>query len=238
MQQHKSHYKIIVFLSLILSFIVICTVLGFWQLHRAAYKQDLLNKFHKNAKISIDEKTLKAQGVPLAFQKVKLQGRFDNQHIILIDNKMNKGIPGYHVVIPFHSKNNHNYLVNVGWYEAGFNRQQLPIIPAISGTHTIEGYIILPEKPLVLKNIPPAKSWPLLLQWPNITLIKQYTQINFPNYIIWLPTNQQVGFVKDWSIKVFKPQLHTAYAFQWFTMAAILLICGIIIVIKTFVKRD
>jgi len=237
MHLSKSHHKIIFFLSLIFVFIIICIGLGFWQLSRAEYKQDLLDTFHKNSQKSINETALRELNLPSAFQKVKIKGHFDNQHIILIDNKTHQGIPGFHVIIPFISSADHHYLVNVGWYEGNADRNQIPIIPSINGDHTIEGFVVWPQKPMILKTITPLKTWPLLLQWPDIALIKQYTQMNFPDYIIWLPSDQQIGFVKDWSIEVMQPERHIAYAVQWFAMAAILLICGIIILIKTFFEK-
>src|ERR1700730_13641815 len=71
--------------------------LGFWQMHRAVAKQQLLNQF---AMRSQQAPQPLADYEPI-YTPVQVAGNYDNAHPILLDNRIVNHLSGYDVLIPF-----------------------------------------------------------------------------------------------------------------------------------------
>jgi len=82
--------------------VIIMTVtvrLGFWQLDRAHQKEALQAQFERMRSAP----SVELRGAdPHAerYQRVSVSGEFDHRYEILLDNQLNEGVAGYHVLTP------------------------------------------------------------------------------------------------------------------------------------------
>lgn len=98
--------------------VIIMFGLGAWQLHRLAWKQDIISRMEASQKQ--EETPLESLDLkdPLAheFTKVLLDGAFDLKKPLFVAGRYFRGQIGYHVLLPFKLKANGQYvLVNTGW---------------------------------------------------------------------------------------------------------------------------
>ena len=74
--------------------------LGFWQLHRYHYKQDLLQQFqhavHGKPLTLAQTKTL----ADLRFQHLRIRGHYLNSKTMLLQNRFNQSRVGFEVLTP------------------------------------------------------------------------------------------------------------------------------------------
>lgn len=199
----------------------ICIKLGLWQLARAQEKQALLDI----EQVTIT--TLSQVKADNLHHQVSLQGSFDNQQPILLDNQINHKRIGYHLYLPFHSDEN-TILVNLGWLAASPSRQVLPEIPKFTGLYHLNGTLSAPQgSPWLLgDNISASKDNVLLVQRTDILQLQSYLDTPLKPLLLQLEHNSTVGFSKTWQITVMPPAKHIAYAVQWFALAFALSLCS------------
>ena len=75
-------------------------------------------------------------------KRVELRGEFLERYTVLLDNKVNRARPGYHVVQPLRLADGRHVLVNRGWVAAPLHREQLPQLRTPPGLHDIEGRVL------------------------------------------------------------------------------------------------
>src|SRR5215471_2240488 len=109
--------------------------LGNWQRHRAAEKEAMREQLEQAARAPAMELPVTAgDGAALRFRSVRVVGEYDAPRQILIDNKVQAGRVGYHVVAPFKIANDRYVLVDRGWVAQGASRSRLPQAPPPLGT--------------------------------------------------------------------------------------------------------
>lgn len=213
--------------------------LGFWQLDRAATKAHLHNSFV--ARFHLPPMFLSAlpEERDIHYYPVKLTGHYDNLHTILLDNKIYAHRVGYEVVTPFISDEEERIvLVNRGWIPAAADRAVLPIIPAATDTQLVGNIYIPSGKPFTLgRTLEPTETWPLRMQALDIPLLQNTLKKPLYPYMVLLsPLDTQQGFVRDWQPISMAADKHTAYAVQWFSFAAILVILFFALQIRRYEK--
>jgi len=205
--------------------------LGFWQLNRAEEKQTLLDHFTVNQQAAAAPlANLLPVTVQQRYQKIIVQGHFDNQHSFLIDNRTYNNQVGYYVITPFVLKaplSTTILLINRGFVPRGAQRADLPRIPDVTGEQTITAIIDFPSQdPFLLgENYDPTKvSWPLILQQPiTVDMSHVLHQAVYP--FIALLYDSCCGFQTDWQpAQQMPPSTHHGYAVQWFALAVTWLI--------------
>ncbi|OQK16993.1 hypothetical protein AU255_03580 [Methyloprofundus sedimenti] len=203
--------------------------LGFWQLSRAEEKRELLaNQYSKMQKELQPIGELLAESNDLRYRRVIAEGHYDTQHQILLDNQIHDGKVGYFVLTPFIlADENKTLLVNRGWVLMDKNRQEMPDIdfsPAAEKLSIIGVLNHFPDVGLVLEGADePGKGWPSLVQIINKQ--KMTKKLNQPiiDLQLQLSVEEPYGYVREWQIHTrIPPEKHTAYAFQWFALAATL----------------
>lgn len=201
--------------------------LGFWQLGRARFKQNIQSTFaarlHGKPK-PIAEFVRDPQHAEYAL--VRVSGYYDNNHQILVDNRINKHRAGYFVLTPFNVEGtDETLLVNRGWVARLADRKQLPALTPVLGLQTIVGRIKMPpSKTFVLAHERQRPTWPLLIQAINFDQIQ--VALGQPIYPFMLLLSPQVahGYLREWKPRFMKPEKHQGYAFQWFALALTLVI--------------
>lgn len=201
--------------------------LGVWQLDRAAQKRALAERMAARDQAEPRSVAQLLSRADPAHFPVADRGQFDNEHAILRDNRMLGGRAGYHLLMPFRTQDGHWVLVNRGWLPRGPSRDELPDIPTMQGTVTIQGHAhVNREAALVLDEQRNAESgWPLRVQRIDRAALSRRLGVELAPFIVRLAPDTGPGtgatLPRVWRSRRLGPQRHYAYAFQWFAMAAV-----------------
>ena len=194
--------------------------LGLWQIERGQAKANIILEFENNLKkdasvFSEDSKK---------WDKVFINGTWDNSRQMLVDNVINRGIAGYKVLTPFKISNSDTFiLVDRGWIPREASRQTLPNIDINNIKEKVFGTLENPELGFVLSDILVSGDWPKVSQTKNLNVIRkeyndplaQFILVADPilknslEYLKIIPTNMM-------------PSKHHGYSAQWFTMFLVL----------------
>src|SRR5258705_274757 len=123
-----------------------------WQLNRAHEKEALatrLGALAKDAPVSLRAVEMKAQDVE--WRRVTAHGRFEPRYGVLIDNRINHGVAGYHVVMPLEiggagGSGGRYVLVNRGWIAGNPDRSRLPEVRTPDAAVEITGLALVPSR--------------------------------------------------------------------------------------------
>lgn len=203
--------------------------LGFWQLQRASERQALNDQQDQR---SLDPPVV-LKGVDtidvnaFRYRKVILKGHYDSEHQFLIDNQIEGGQPGYHVLVPFRFQDQSEaVLVNRGWVPIGSDRQVLPDVSGLPrGMVEIQGTIdLLYRVGFKLKGAEmPRQGWPSLVQVPEAKTLSEHLGYPVPAFQVSLAPAERGAYVrKENSVKL-DPGKNRGYAVQWFLFAAVTL---------------
>jgi cytochrome oxidase assembly protein ShyY1 len=170
----------------------------------------------------------------LAYRPVALEGEYLSGSDFLLDNRINKGRFGYEVLTPFRQADSGRLvLVNRGWVVADPARRSLPTIPGIAGPQVLSGQVYVPPgAPYTLGEQQLQPGWPKVIQLVDVAQLAGQLPVTagvFP-HVVRLASAQAGALAIDWQIINTRPEKHTAYAVQWFTMAAVL---GLIYVLRS-----
>lgn len=206
--------------------------LGFWQVHRADEKKQMLAvqaSYADKAPIAWSTDMVN----PQQYQRIIVEGQFLNEKILL-DNQHHNHQFGYNVITPLLLTSGKVVLIDRGWVAGDMARQQFPV-PQI------------PDKAIqILGNVyyPSSKSWVLgpvveekqqnirLIERIDTQLISQFLHKPVYPFIIRLDKDEEYGYVREWAVVAMPPERHYAYALQWFAMAGVVLILFIALNLK------
>ncbi len=226
-----------------LIFLPVTFSLGLWQLQRAEQKRDILAA-----------KAQRIEAEPVAFEtligktdnqfrNVIAVGDVDNSKVLLLDNRVRHGRPGYEILNLLKlnvSGSVYWLLVNRGWLAGGLDRSVLPEIPAFS-SGLVSGYLYRsPGKSIVLNEEEwITGDWPLLIQSIDFDRLSQHLGHDIFPYVLRVVDDNSIdtdvilksGMNKQglmletgWPVVNAMPEKHIGYAAQWFLLALALLI--------------
>lgn len=207
--------------------------LGFWQLHRAEWKTRILADYQtRQLKPPVNFQGTEPLTLDQRYSQVRLQGQFDNEHTVFLDNQFSNHQFGYHVLTPFILHPSHQViLVNRGWIAAG-NRQMIPHVEKVSQSVVLQGILFWPDKKLLLlgDSIQDSTQWPKRVERIDFDQISNLLGYNLLPAMVLLSPDQPYGFKREWNPlqMPMQPAMHKAYAFQWFAMAVVLLIAVLV----------
>jgi surfeit locus 1 family protein len=222
---------------LALALVAALVALGRWQLHRADEKQALYRLFDsgQDATRAADAATPKLP----RYQHVEAVGAYDSARQILIDNMSSaEGRAGYYVVTPFALHGGGWILVNRGWVPVGASRAAKPEVGVSTQEREIKGRADeLPRAGMQLGvRVPLAPPYPVVANFPTQTdiaaLLGERTWAHAANLVL-LDPSEPDGYLRQWQPPGFPPVRHIAYAVQWFSLAA----CLVVIYFVTNVRR-
>ena len=216
-----------------LGFIILFTSLGFWQLNRAHEKTKILNEYQQRAKTGpLSTKDLERPD-DWRFYQIKLVGKFDDGHTILLDNKTFNGKVGYEVYTPFLAKGlSSPILVDRGFIPMGVSREALPAVPKTAkGTITIQGMLNVPPTYVAFGDMSENGKiqWPLRVEYIHLPQISKLLKDSFYPYIVSLNPESPSALQVKWQITNVDPNKHKGYAVQWFALALTLLIISVVL---------
>lgn len=209
--------------------------LGFWQLDRAGQKRALLAEYRageSTAQVKIDASLNDISG--LQYQPAMADGRYDQAHQFLLDNRIHNGMVGYDVLTPLKLDKDVGVLVNRGWVPLGSSRERLPPVEVDGRRRTVTGRIRdVAQKGFSLGVEQPRSGWPYrILQVDVPRLAKELGYRLLPLELL-LDPSQPDGYVREWHpVTTFGPERNVGYAVQWFALAATLMVTYLAVNLK------
>lgn len=216
--------------------------LGFWQLSRAEQKQLWIDQQAQAMQAAPVDLNQLPTNDPQKYQPVKVKGRFDSQHTILLDNQISEGRPGYWVFTPFrYDAQRPAVLINRGWIAMNPDRSQLPVIETPEQALTLVGRSNdFPLPGIELKNADqPTGGWPAVVQILKPAVMAHFVGYMLADFQLELSPDAEAGFKRQWQQQVvIPPEKHRAYAVQWFGLALTLTLLSIWLVFKNYRERS
>jgi surfeit locus 1 family protein len=215
-----------------LALLVLLVSLGRWQLRRADEKRQLYTAFAAGT----DSTTVVTGTTPALprFRHVAARGHYDSARQVLIDNMTNgDGRAGYFVITPFALVGGGWLLVNRGWIPWGASRATRPDLGVDTGERRIEGRVDrLPSPGLRMGHPAPlAPPFPVVATFPtraDLGELLHEAQFAPAGDLILLDPAVADGYRRDWLPPGIPPMRHTAYAVQWFALAAALAVIYVV----------
>jgi surfeit locus 1 family protein len=208
------------------------TGLGFWQLQRADEKASIAavwEQMQSQPPVPIGQ-LWHEPAANLAYQQVTLSGEFSGNEYFLLDNRIYAGRFGVEVLGIVELDGGAGLvLVNRGWLAADPARRTLPTVPPVRGRVELTGHVyVAPDAPYMLQDQQMGSAWPIMLQAVEMAKIRPMLEAIkggrvFP-YPVRLAGGEPGALAVDWQLVNTSPDKHRAYAAQWFTMAAVLLV--------------
>ncbi len=199
--------------------------LGVWQLQRAEEKKLLQQEYDQRA----NETPRRIGGQwqrmeELRFRHVVARGEYDPNYQILVDNRVHRGMAGYHVVTPLKLEGGETrVLVNRGWVELGASREQLPPIDTPRGIQEISGVATVPAEKVFTLGAPepPDRGWQPVLLHLDMQRYAASVPFSVQPVVVLLDANVAGGFTREWSRLDAGIAVHRGYAVQWFALAGL-----------------
>ena len=119
-----------------------CLWLGLWQSERRVWKEDLIREFERAPERPLSE----GLAGSTRFSRVRVEGAYDADHPILLDNRIFGGRVGVHVLSPFTTVEGVTLLVNRGWLPMAADRRSLPDVATRRDPLTISGTLAQPPE--------------------------------------------------------------------------------------------
>lgn len=214
-----------------------------WQLGRAHGKEELAARLAALARgpaVTLPADAMAAQD--LEWRRVTVRGRFEPRYAAYIDNRIRRGVAGYHVVMPLEiggagsgtrSSGGRYVLVNRGWIAGTRDRARLPQVRTPGGTVEITGLAVVPSRRFLELSSQAAHGEGKV--WQNLTLerYRQAYPIALQPVVIQQESPLDDGLLREWDPPDYGVEKHYGYAFQWLALALTILV----IYLVTHVRR-
>ena len=170
--------------------------------------------------------------------RVTLIGEFVPGYTVLLDFRVHRGRPGYHVVQPLRIADAKEHVIVVrGWIGADPRRERLPDIVTPRGEQRVEG-IALERLPQYLERPgrDACRPGPKPCVWQNLRIDEFAAWSGLPlHQVVVEQTNEASdGLVRDWERPEATFLKNEMYALQWYSLAAL---CVILFLVLSF-RRD
>lgn len=218
----------LVTLSMLLG-VALTVRLGFWQLSRAAEKEQRQAEITAQMQAPVLS-TPSLLAAPLHFkrlhQRVVLQGHWLPEHTVYLDNRPMNGRAGFWVLTPMQLDTNTRVLVQRGWLPRHqLDRTLLPDLQTPTGLVQVQGRIAPPPSDLMTLSHTPdtgAASSGLAQIRQNIEMDNYAAQVGGMFAATVLQTDDaSEGLTREWPPITMGVEKNIAYAFQWFCLAAL-----------------
>ena len=204
--------------------------LGFWQIERGRQKE-LITDSYLNRDSALPESLIEvSRDQNLSWKKIYVEGKFVKPHIFL-DNSINERQFGYQLITPFVYENN-TILVIRGWVKGSSNRSILPNVKTSYDEKKITGYLNEPPYSGISgmfdkSTIEVFEKDKIRIQKLDRIRIEEILDRKLDNRVFYLNSDEPDAYLVK-NDKLTKQHKHFAYATQWFCMALVLLVIGVI----------
>ena len=205
-------------LFILLSLVVACIFLAFWQIDRGKQKDELYQSFKKSM-LSNPRTILELPNDYQNFQKIQLNGIYLNDKQFLLDNKIYKRKAGYDVLTPMIVEGK-VVLINRGWVDNN-NRLTAPKIDVTQTNASAIGYTYNYEKGFLLEEQENENKWPLLIQQVDIKKMSKSLGREIMPYVLVMSVKQDHSFEIRELYKKNDKLKHYMYSGQWLIFSII-----------------
>ena len=227
--RHRSFYGVT--LAMLVG-VVLTVRLGFWQLSRAAEKEQRQADITAQMQAPVLA-TPSLLANPADFkrvhQRVLLQGHWLPEHTVYLDNRPMNGRAGFWVFTPLQLDAHTRVLVQRGWLPRHqIDRTLLPDMQTPTGQVQVQGRLAPAPSDLMTLSVAPVQvptSSELSQIRQNIEWGAYESQVGGSFAAVVLQTDEASdGLLRDWPQITAGVEKNLAYAFQWFCLAALQLI--------------
>lgn len=212
--------------------VAVTASLGRWQLDRAQQKLSLQVRMTQraalpawnNAELLAAVAGRDAAGVAEAHHRpVVLTGRWVPQAQVFLDNRQMDGRVGFFHVMPLRIDGSERVvLVQRGWTPRDFqDRTRVPDVPTSDGTVRVEGRLAPP--PAQLYQLGEASTG-VIRQNIDLAEFALETGLNLLPVSVQQTGATNDGLLRDWPAAAVDVSRHHGYAFQWFSLSALLVL--------------
>ena len=197
--------------------VLLCVLLGNWQLGRATAKRLIDEEFSRA------ETALLLPPASIAvprYQRVTANGSYDTDHQFLLDNMSEAGQAGVHVLTPLLLSDGNAVLVDRGWVPFGTTRDSLPDVAVPATPRTVAGRLDELPRPGIELAAPAGNRWPRLTSFPEMYELANQLGRDLHPQLILLDPREPDGFMRNWQVPGTTYVRHLGYAIQWFAFAA------------------
>lgn len=164
-------------------------------------------------------------------QKVVLKGEFVPRYTVLLDNKMHRGRPGYHVVQPLRIQDTGKHvLVNRGWVALKERRELLPVVQTPSGVVALEG--VRQARFARAYEVPGTPVAGLVKQNVTVEEFAAFSKLALEPWVLEQHSALDDGLVREWPAAGAGAEKNESYALQWYSLAALSLILFLVLNLK------
>jgi surfeit locus 1 family protein len=227
---------------LAIAFAVLTIYLGNWQGGRAQYKvdqQSMLDNASTAAPVDFwafwrDPKHVATSVETFRYRAVNVEGRFDAEKLLYVDNRIQDGKAGYVALQLFRAesdastKETRYFVVDRGWVEAAADRAKLPTLDTPPDRIAITGRINLPQSrnPGTLDNATIVNS--PRINYINLEELSKRFNIALEPYVI--EQTAGPGFLgTQRALPAANHQKNLAYQVQWYAFAALAIVLFLVL---------
>lgn len=202
--------------------------LGVWQVNRAQQKETLLTLAANKDKEPRLIQQAPADWTGLNYQSVRLQGQWLPEQSFLLDNRVYQREIGYELLTPFLLSDGSLVMVNRGWRPKQGSSTDLA-----EDNDSVSGVVYTPDKGYVIgEAIANADEWPTVSLYLDLEAFSSRLQRPLQPVVLVIDRSDSNALVPVWKPVVSGPERHWGYAAQWFGLALVLMIFGVIWTLK------
>lgn len=205
--------------------------LGFWQLQRLQWKQDLISRIE--ARIRAEPVSLPEADEPrnrtgdIEFLRVSTEGRYHHdkeRHLYTVIN----GKAGWRIITPFETRSGRIVMIDRGFVPEEMKESGTRPGGQLTGTVRATGLIRLPERQGLFtpENAPEKNTlyWRDLKGMASSVLSGEQEERLAPYFVQLEATPVPGGWPKAAAVQTNLPNRHFGYALTWFGLAGALLV--------------
>ncbi len=188
--------------------------LGAWQLRRAQFKTELLDRI-----ASAERSPVAAFSMTNAehFRNVIVTGDWIAARALALDNQLQQGRPGVRWYVPIKTTQGSILLVDLGWQMRSDRSVPLTLPPLPDGE--LSG-VLLPPPGAGLMLGADAPGWPKLVTRLDFAQLEPYFDAPLLNSVLELKNAQSPSIRAE----LLPPERHRGYAVQWFGLSLAVLV--------------
>lgn len=218
--------------------------LGIWQLHRAAFKDELVRRYAAAAVAPLEDFANVAGTPPAdAFPHVRVRGRYLTDRVYLLDNPRHDERGGVEVYAPLQLAGRKPLLlVDLGFLPGSGNDRHPDLPPLPAGEVVLDGiYLPPPGTGFEMGGDALARQ----ARWPKSTIYLDLAQLaadlRQPLYprVLALDPDPAAVYLRErhFDFSSMPPARHRAYAFQWFSFAVAIVVIFLVLHRKRRTRR-
>ena len=243
MNKSNLHQQIWLIQLAALVFVVLFVTLGIWQVNRGNFKSQLEEIARSNDQPIFEQAALPFENpIEWRHKHVKFFGRFLSDKQFLLDNQVRDQQAGYNVLTPFLVDQYNVYiLVDRGWIPQGSNRAVLPSIGVSEQPAMIAGRVYVPyQEAFSLGSIAEGedRGWPRRVQYVDYSELAARLGLGLQSFTLRLAAQQPFGYRRDWLDNQIPAKKHYGYAFQWFALAAAVVVLWLAYIVRPALKNN